>query len=222
MSMFGLPKSTVVNRFLPKNSFDSYTNTRQKKKFSDLVQRITWLNKLAKETINLGGKDVIEIQVFGVELKNKKKIEDLLLIIDRAIPYNIVFVISFKDELYLSAAVKHAHPLNPNKAVVDYTFESNWMKQEELTYKFVLRNSLDDVFNHFCKQIDSHQTAEGDAVTQKDIKEVIKQRQEIEQLERTLNLLKLQIRNAPQFNIQVELNQKRHKVQQKLDKLKNR
>ena len=33
MSYFNLPASTIVNRFIPKNAFDDYTNTKQKKKF---------------------------------------------------------------------------------------------------------------------------------------------------------------------------------------------
>lgn len=222
MPMFGLPKSTVVNKFLPKNSFDSYTNTRQKKKFSELIQRITWQNKLAKETINLSGNDVMEIQVFRVELKSKKKIDDLLLIIDRAIPYNIVFVVIFENELYLSAAVKHPHPLNPNNAVVDYTFESDWMKHEELTHKFVLRNSLDDTFNQFCKQINRNdipfpKTGEE---TDNDIDKYIERIKEKAALEREIKKIKTAISKEKQFNRKVELNLKLKEFEQKISALR--
>ena len=74
MTYFELPKSTIVNRFIPKNAFDEYTNSSQKKKFTDIIDKITWQNKLSKDTINLDGVDVKELQVFEIKLKKKEKI----------------------------------------------------------------------------------------------------------------------------------------------------
>jgi hypothetical protein len=62
MELFALPQSTKVQKVVPKNAFDGYTNSKQKKLFSDKVLRITWLNKLAPSTVNLEAKDVKEIQ----------------------------------------------------------------------------------------------------------------------------------------------------------------
>ena len=90
--MFNLPKSTVVNRVIPKNAFDEFTNTKQKKAFTEKIERIRWLNKLSAETINLSGSDVKEIQVFQIELKQKDSIPELLKIIDKSIPYRILFI----------------------------------------------------------------------------------------------------------------------------------
>ena len=38
--MLNLPKSTVVKKVIPKNAFDAYTNTKQKKAFADKIVRI--------------------------------------------------------------------------------------------------------------------------------------------------------------------------------------
>ncbi|MDZ7847391.1 MAG: DUF4391 domain-containing protein [Owenweeksia sp.] len=46
MDFFDLPKKTEVKRVVPKNAFDRYTSTRQKKLFTDKVHRITWTHKL--------------------------------------------------------------------------------------------------------------------------------------------------------------------------------
>lgn len=88
MDFFNLPKSTKFGKVIPKNSFDAFTDTKQKKAFSDCIKRITWTNKLSKETINLIGKDIEEIQVFRIELKQKVEISKLLEVIDKAISYN--------------------------------------------------------------------------------------------------------------------------------------
>ena len=47
MEYFNLPDATRVNRVVPKNAFDKYTNSKQKKRFKDVVQRISWTNKLS-------------------------------------------------------------------------------------------------------------------------------------------------------------------------------
>ena len=107
MTYFELPKSTIVNRFIPKNAFDDFTNSSQKKKFTDTIDKITWLNKLSKDTINLDGNDVKEIQIFEIKLKTKEKIQPLLNVIDKAIPYHIVFIVTFGEETYLSTSKKH-------------------------------------------------------------------------------------------------------------------
>ena len=50
MSFFNLPKQTQVNKSIPKNAFDSYINSKQKKLFVDIIERIRWTNKLSVET----------------------------------------------------------------------------------------------------------------------------------------------------------------------------
>jgi hypothetical protein len=114
MQIFELPKHTNVNKVIPKNSFDKHTNTKQKKLFIDVVERIKWLYKLSKESINLAGKDILEIQIFEIELRKKEKIEVLLDLIDKSIPYHIIFILRFKGEFSLSVSQKHPHATNDN------------------------------------------------------------------------------------------------------------
>src|SRR5690606_24948194 len=156
--MFKLPPSTKIQKVIPKNAFDSFTNTKQKKTFSDKVQRITWANKIAFDTVNLTGVDVTEIQLFKIELKEKAIIKDLLSIIEKAIPYHIIFWIEFGDEFHISTSVKHLHPQNGDIAVIDYTFTSDWKSIVENNYQIELRNNLDWVFKNFCDQLKSIDT----------------------------------------------------------------
>src|SRR5690554_2316255 len=110
MDFFNLPTRSKVGRVVPKNSFDEYTNTKQKKLFTDAIQRITWTHKLSSDTINLDAKDIEEIQIFKVELKEQLDILKILDIINKAIPYHIVFWVGFKDVAYISTSAKHPHP----------------------------------------------------------------------------------------------------------------
>lgn len=63
MEIFDLPIKTKVEKTIPKNAFDRYTSAKKKKMFTDLVEKIRWVNKLSKETLNLIGTDIKEIQM---------------------------------------------------------------------------------------------------------------------------------------------------------------
>jgi hypothetical protein len=73
MGYFNLPFNTVVQHIIPKNSFDSFTDSKQKEMFTKGIAKIVWSNKLSAETRNLQGKEIQEIQIFTIELKNKKR-----------------------------------------------------------------------------------------------------------------------------------------------------
>ena len=70
--MFDLPASTIVNRNIPKNSFEDFANSKQKKVLTNTISKIRWINKLSTQTINLEGKEVKEIQIIEITLKQKE------------------------------------------------------------------------------------------------------------------------------------------------------
>jgi len=200
MSYFNLPISTNVNRFIPKNAFDAFTNAKQKKKFTDIIDKITWLNKLSKETINLTGKEVQELQIFEIKLKEECYPKDLLDIIDKSIPYQIIFVLSYQDAILISTSKKHNHPLNQDNAVVDWSFSTQWLISNENCYQLNLKISIDFVYADFCSQL-SNYTQE-----QKDITKIIDYDKNIKGLKKQIAELKKAIRAEKQFKKKVELN----------------
>jgi hypothetical protein len=153
MKVFDLPYSTEVNKVIPKNAFETYSSPKQKKQFTELVQKITWLNKLSVETTNLNSIEIKEIQIFHFELKSKQKIDSLITVVDKAIPYPIVFIISIENEYYISTSKKHLHPLNHDNAIVDWRFESEWFIKGKSKFEFNLKRNLDEVFFDFCNQL---------------------------------------------------------------------
>jgi Domain of unknown function (DUF4391) len=201
MDLFTLPQSTKVQKVVPKNAFDDYTNSKQKKLFSDKVLRITWLNKLAPSTTNLEAKDVKEIQIFKIELKVRDDIKTILDIINKATVYHIVFIVTYETEIYLSTSAKHPHPANENNAVIDWTFKSDWFQTAENSYTLSLKKSLDDVYHNFCRQL----SAKPDHTNQS-LQHLVQYSKERDSLEKEIGQLKSKIKNANQFKIQVELN----------------
>lgn len=200
MRYFNLPISTIVNRFIPKSSFDSFANTKQKKKFTDLVDKITWFNKLSKETINLSGKEISELQIFELKLKEQVYPKDLLDIIDKSIPYPIIFILSFQDTILLSTSKKHLHPLNQDNAVIDWYFKSEWFLANENNYQLNLKINIDFIYADFCSQLSNY------SKEQKDIATIIEYDKTIKGLQKQIADLENAINSENQFNKKVEMN----------------
>jgi hypothetical protein len=214
MELFKLPHTAKVNRVIPKNAFDSYTTAKQKKQFTYLIARITWTHKLSKDTVNLEGKDIKEIQVFRIELKVKEEIQTVLDIIDKSIPYNIVFVIEFGGSIYISTSTKHPHPINEDNAVIDWTFKTGWFLPSENKYTLQLKNSIDAVYHDFCIQISGKPS-----MATKPLQDLIAYRKKVDALEKEIAKLKSGMASSKQFNNKVELNLKLKATEDELQSL---
>ena len=214
MDFFNLPSRSKVGRVVPKNAFDEYTNTKQKKQLTDSIQRITWTHKISTKTVNLESADIKEIQVFKVELKEQTDISKILDIINKAIPYHIVFWVELKEEAYISATAKHPHPTNEDTSVIDWTFTSEWFKKDKNTYCLNLKGSLTAVFKNLCVQITGKP-----GLGKKSMDSILKYQQEVERLKNEIASLSSGISKGKQFNQKVELNIRLNNLQKQLDRL---
>lgn len=201
--MLKLPTSTIVDKIVPKNSFDEYATTKQKKLLTSVVARIKWLHKLSNQTVNLQGKEVFEIQVFELELKERTNVNELLILINRVIPYPILFILRHNEEVMYSISKKHTHPTNENQAVVDWTFSTSWKNVVEDEFEISLSNSLDSVFQDICFIISGKNQGK-----EKDIETLIAKEQQLKQLNSEIEKTQKAIEKCRQFNKRVELNQK--------------
>lgn len=197
--MFALPHTTIVNRAVPKNSFDAYMNSKQKKLLSTHIDKIKWRNKLSTQTIKLEGKYIQEIQLFNIYLKQKDSVEEVLTIIDKSIPYHIIFVLIFNEEVMFSAAQKHLHPTIDNVSVIDWRFISPWVQVDDIQYQLHLKNTLDYVFTDFCLQLIGK-------TKNTTLQETIRIEQKKKKLLYEIDKLESEVKRCKQFNRKVELN----------------
>lgn len=214
MSLNGLPSKSMVNRIVPKNAFDDFTNTRQKKQIVDLIERIKWTHKLSIDTVNLAGKEISEIQIFEIELRKKDKIAELLQVIDKAIPYPIIFYLCHRNEIAISASLKHRHPANEDLSVIDWTFSTNdWIKDISDQFKPKLERSLDYVFFTFCKNLS------GRFNSAKTVAHLATLERKYSDLAKAIEKQKYAVTACKQFNKKVELNTELLKMQAQLNVL---
>lgn len=201
MELFNLPRSTKVMKVIPKNYFDAYTSNKQKKLFTDLLSRITWQYKISSDTINLEAKAITEIQVFHVELKEKENIDQLLNIIDKAVPYHIIFIVDFLGSIYLSTSAKHPHPVSEDNAVIDWTFKTDWFQLQENQYKLNLTGSIEAVYQDFCQQLSNT-----GALKKRSLNDLVIFSKQKSDLEKEILELQKSIKSSQQFKQKVALN----------------
>ena len=120
------PKSTEIVKNVPNNTFYERAEMTPgvKKKFKDYVVSIYLVNKLSKDTLNIKPtKNVEEIFVFEIKLKDEKyldRIEDVLSVIDKSVPYPILFVIIVDDnKVMYKIAYKQRNKVDSDRSVVD-------------------------------------------------------------------------------------------------------
>lgn len=121
-----LPKKTFVGKKIPKQKFYNNIDLKAsvKKKFIDIFESITFLNKFSSDTLGIiKSKEVEEIFIFDIKLKKDfyfDKIEPLLEIIDKSIPYPILFRFELDSRIIFKIASKRRSESNVNNSIVDF------------------------------------------------------------------------------------------------------
>lgn len=154
--MNNLPKKALFDRNIPKKMFyeNMEISPKIKEKFIDEIKAIRWKYKLAESTIGIKkGQAVEEIQIFDVKLKQKDLDETVLEQIDKQIPYYIVFILHFEEEMRLAIAYKEAAKNNAYK--VKKIYYTPWKK--ELVNLPIEGFTLDKVYENFVKNIAGNQ-----------------------------------------------------------------
>lgn len=207
-----LPKSTQVNRFVPKEKFYAKTSISSKlrQQFTDEIEKITWTNKLAPNTLNISATKYKELQVFEIRLKTSEVSINVLKHIDTFIPYPILFIL--KKDSAAKAAISFKEPLskNQNNMKVDTYFQTPWQQNLTLELK---GNSVDEIYTNFIQQIEPAIKAQSPNKTKAAVeanKQYQKYQKQIEQYDK-------QISTEVSISKRQDLARKRHLLKQQMN-----
>ena len=210
--MLGLPKSTEFNKRIPKQKF--YENLPVtpaiKTAFTEQIKIIYWRNKLAATTLNLApGKLATEIEVFEIRLTSPDLDEDILRLIDREIPYHILFLLEY-DRKY-QAAMGYKETASSGKAAfkVERYYRTEWLTEEKLPLHLE-GLTVDAVYENFVRQIAGTALGSDESAT---LKESIEQQKQREQREKQIAVLEAKIRKEKQPRKKFELVQQLKSLQ---------
>lgn len=186
--MFELPRECYVNKFIPKKVFYEKVGVSSgvKDEFINIVDRITWLYKLSADTIGIPRtENVEEIQIFQIDIKEKKTPISVIKTITKGVKYKILFLIKYNEEYCYLIKVE------------DNIYSSDW--NEEIRFEFNAIN-LEIVYETIVKKIIKDETKENS------FEEIINKKNNRDYLEKKINQLRQKIKSEKQFNKKVELN----------------
>lgn len=205
--MFDLPNSTRVERIIPKTKFYErmQISNAVRDEFTSIVGRITWLHKISTETMNTSATDSVEeLQVFLIELKTQDIPVKALNVIDKAIPYPILYVIKSGDD----TCYMIQHKLENKRRY----YKTEWNELPELSFTGA---NLEAVYQRI---ITGFIAIDDDIAEDKSFEEIVISNTQREQLQKEISALENKIRNERQFSKKVELNtilqSKKHKLNQ--------
>jgi len=203
-----LPNSAYVNKFIAKSKFYERANlgTKLQNEFVNKIQKITWKYKLSEETIGISKTDkVTEIQIFEIELKEKKIPQNVLKVIEKSIPYQILYIFTFKENTAYGITLKE------NNTVENFYF-SDW--NEDIQFEFTGIN-LEKVYQKLIKVFLSEEFQKKENFT-----EAIAIDAKIKEVEKEIISFENRIKKEKQFNRKVEINKLLLKKKKELKLLK--
>ena len=190
---FKLPKAAFVNKFIAKNKFHEKTvlSAKLQKEFIDKIQKIIWKYKLAESTVGITKTaKVTEIQIFEIELKEQVIPKNVLRVIDKAIPYQILYRFIYKENEAYAITLKDSN-------VENYYF-SDWNEDKSFDFTGI---DLEKVYQKIIKTF-----IRSDAQTKINFNEIIDTDNKIKAHENEIGALGNKISKEKQFNRKVELN----------------
>jgi len=215
--LFDYPKATAFGRVLPKNKIYEYGNVTSalKERFVRQVDQITWKFKLASETLNIEAtKAVPEIQVFGIRLKASKLDDDILRAIDKAIPFPIIFELSYEGRVQAVAAFKRPSEAESGKWVISDYFKGEWISDSSIRSNLPVALNLGGLYDQILTSI--MPTA---AIENEGLKDRVERLEVIATKTRDVARIKARLSREKQFNKRVAINAELRTAIHDLDRL---
>ena len=200
--MIQLPKACYVNKFIPKKIFYEKLGVSSliKEEFVNKVEKITWLYKLSPDTIGISKTDnVEEIQIFQIDIKEKRIPLNVIKTIIKGVQYKILFIIKYDNNTCYCAKI-------------DDIYFSEWNIDIEFNFNAI---NLEILFENIIKSLINEKD------NKKQFNDIIENRKYKLELEKKINTLRQKRKNEKQFNRKLELNKKLNELIKELEDMNN-
>lgn len=216
--MIELPQGTVFNRRIPKQKFyeNLSVNAELKRIFVEQINVIYWRNKISPSTVNIAaGETVSEIEVIEIRLNQNSLDKRVLQLIDREIPYHILFLLMYEEQVQAWIGYKEQSQGGTTAFKAGTYYNTEWQSMDELSLRLDGLN-MDAVYEGFIRQIAKERL---ESAPGGDIKDAVDRDERRQRLQKEIVALENKVRREKQFNIQVELNEKLKRLRKELNAL---
>ena len=217
-SLFTFPESCAFGKVLPKSKIYEHSgaNTRLKDLFVKQVEQVIWQYKLAPETLHLPARPgVPEIQIFSIQLKTPELHADVLRCIDGAIPFPIVFELTFDGRTQVVAAYKRPNEADASRWVLSDYFASDWLPMDSERTAMPVALHLGGLYKQLL-----HRLIPLSARPQETLAELVARVEQAQAKQRELDKTTARLAKEKQFNRKVEINAELRKLRTELNGLK--
>lgn len=216
--MFAFPVKAEFNRVVPKIKI--YANAKPSKRvkgfFVSQVEEIVWKYKLSRDTVNLPPRDGYnEIQVFEIKLKDDELTPEVLSVIDRAIPYPIIYRLRHGERVNKVAAYKRPAADGSNKWVTGTYYETGWSDKAESPAPLPVALDLKALYEQMLFAYIDLPPRFGESLP-----ELVERFEAIRKLSREIKMLEVKLHREKQFNRKVELNAQIRTIEARLGELR--
>ena len=227
------PKECEVNNPIPKTTIYQAAdlNSKDQNIFTKNVKKIIWLYSLKKSNINIDPFEnekikYNEVEIIEVKMKKLEEIDRIAFILQTFIPYPILLIFHFHEQLKLCVAHKREHKSDKSKITITDLRMTKWINlletdtfDEKLFQKLQLENLNHTNFYTLYRDITdniiiyngSKEAGKPLQSTAEEIKEVNNQ---IYEINKKIKTLQTELKKETQFNKQTEINIQLHKLKQ--------
>ncbi len=216
-AFFDYPKSAAFGRVVPKNKIYEHAgaNTALKDLFVREVDQIVWRFKLAPETTNLDATSAVsEVQVFGISLKTGHLDEAVLRAIDKAIPFPLIFELTWRGKRKTTAAFKRPSEADGSKWVISEYFATDWAPEDAPREPLPVSLDLGALYDRLLTAI-----MPTSAQISEDIQKRVDRMEAIRAKTREMERIKARLSREKQFNKRVAINAELRAAKQELERL---
>ncbi|WP_316228325.1 DUF4391 domain-containing protein [Bradyrhizobium sp. SZCCHNR1039] len=213
-AFFDYPKSAAFGRVVPKSKIyeRAGANTALKDLFVREVDQIVWRFKLAPETTNLGASAAVaEVQVFGISLKTGTLDEAVLRTIDKAIPFPLIFELTWRGKRKAMAAFKRPSEADSAKWVISEYFATDWVPEDAPREPLPIALDLGALYDRMLTAM-MPATGHGD----EDIRTRVDRIEAIRAKTREVERIRARLNREKQFNKRVTINAELRTANQEL------
>ncbi len=204
-----LPSSALVEKFVAKTKFTQkfLKKTDIKDEFTNHIQKIIWKYKISESTVNISKtKEIEEIEVFEIELKQKKIPYKAIAQINIFIPYTILFVFTYLQEQ--TAGIFYTHKLKQRFYSLD------WDSSDDEKNIPVRGENLQTVYENIVETFLDKRALKKEFFSDK-----VLLHHKIDEIEKEIQVLENKVRKEKQFNKKLPLNQELNLKKSSLKKL---
>ena len=124
--MFGLPKSTEINKQLPKKAiFEKFKpNTAERKLFDEQINRLSIVTEISPQTVSIAAdEDVAAIYIILVHMKTDDCDKRNIILLSKLIDQNMLFALQYEGNIKFAAYRANRVLMSDSRPMDDWKFK---------------------------------------------------------------------------------------------------